>query len=63
MRKIILIMAFMFCCGMQAQQNYTQYVNPMIGTGDHGHVFLGAKYNDYTTSTSDRVYLFPRFQN
>ena len=42
MRKNILIMAFMFCCGMQAQQNYTQYVNPMIGTGDHGHVFLGA---------------------
>ena len=23
-------------------QNYTQYVDPTIGTGDHGHVFLGA---------------------
>ena len=23
-------------------QDYTQYVNPFIGTGDHGHVFLGA---------------------
>jgi predicted alpha-1,2-mannosidase len=24
------------------QQNLTQYVNPYIGTGGHGHVFLGA---------------------
>ena len=23
-------------------ENYTAYVNPMIGTGDHGHVFVGA---------------------
>ncbi|MDR1406174.1 MAG: hypothetical protein LBI89_03105, partial [Prevotellaceae bacterium] len=23
-------------------QDFTQYVNPYIGTGDHGHVFLGA---------------------
>ncbi len=23
-------------------ENYTQYVNPYIGTGGHGHVFLGA---------------------
>ncbi len=23
-------------------ENYTQYVNPRIGTGGHGHVFLGA---------------------
>lgn len=23
-------------------QRYTQYVNPLIGTGGHGHVFLGA---------------------
>ncbi len=23
-------------------QNYAQYVDPTIGTGDHGHVFLGA---------------------
>ena len=23
-------------------QDYTQYVNPFIGTGGHGHVFLGA---------------------
>lgn len=25
-----------------AQTNYTQYVNPMIGTGGHGHTFPGA---------------------
>ena len=24
------------------QQNLTQYVDPYIGTGEHGHVFLGA---------------------
>src|ERR1044072_3597307 len=24
------------------QLNYTQYVNPMIGTGGHGHTFPGA---------------------
>ena len=23
-------------------QDYTQYVDPFIGTGGHGHVFLGA---------------------
>ena len=25
-----------------AAQNLTQYVDPRIGTGDHGHVFVGA---------------------
>ena len=25
-----------------AKQDYTQYVNPFMGTGGHGHVFLGA---------------------
>ncbi|MDM1294997.1 glycoside hydrolase family 92 protein [Sphingobacterium sp. N143] len=29
-----------FC--VQAQQNLTQYVNPFIGSADHGHVFVGA---------------------
>ena len=24
------------------ETDYTQFVDPMIGTGDHGHVFLGA---------------------
>ena len=26
----------------QTAYNLTQYVNPRIGTGGHGHVFLGA---------------------
>ena len=37
---IIALMAFVpvFAAGV----SYTQYVNPLIGTGGHGHVFLGA---------------------
>jgi predicted alpha-1,2-mannosidase len=27
---------------LNAQNNYTQFVNPMIGTGGHGHTFPGA---------------------
>ena len=42
MRKNLSILALMLCGALNAQQNFTQYVNPMIGTGDHGHVFLGA---------------------
>ena len=42
MRKNLLILALLLCGALNAQQNFTQYVNPMIGTGDHGHVFLGA---------------------
>ena len=35
--------AFISCTGnADAPQNFTQYVNPYIGTGGHGHVFLGA---------------------
>ena len=30
------------CATASAQKNLTSYVDPMIGTGDHGHVFLGA---------------------
>ncbi|WP_306351939.1 GH92 family glycosyl hydrolase [Flavobacterium sp. '19STA2R22 D10 B1'] len=34
----------LLCFGINAsaQQNYAQYVNPMIGTGGHGHTFPGA---------------------
>ena len=28
--------------GFAFAQDYTQYVDPTIGTGDHGHVFMGA---------------------
>ncbi len=38
--------AIMISCGKNEQepvlQNLTQYVDPYIGTGDHGHVFVGA---------------------
>ena len=30
------------CTTFERQTSLTQYVNPYIGTGDHGHVFLGA---------------------
>jgi predicted alpha-1,2-mannosidase len=30
------------CTSFEKQPQFTQYVNPYIGTGDHGHVFLGA---------------------
>src|ERR1700747_775587 len=31
-----------FSISLSAQQNYSQYVDPMIGTGGHGHAFPGA---------------------
>ena len=44
MKKIILaIIAIASCLTMTASEsNFTQWVNPRIGTGGHGHVFLGA---------------------
>ncbi|MDR2448800.1 MAG: glycoside hydrolase family 92 protein, partial [Prevotellaceae bacterium] len=30
------------CTTFEKQPPLTQFVNPYIGTGDHGHVFLGA---------------------
>lgn len=44
MKKIV----FLFCLlsflsfSVLAQNNYTKYVNPFIGTGGHGHTFPGA---------------------
>lgn len=29
-------------CNPAPQENYTDYVNPLIGSGGHGHVFVGA---------------------
>jgi predicted alpha-1,2-mannosidase len=47
--KILLdfvIAGFMFSCNTNSvkpeDRNLTQYVDPYIGTGEHGHVFLGA---------------------
>jgi predicted alpha-1,2-mannosidase len=37
---ITIIAAFIFNAAFA--ENYTQYVDPTIGTGGHGHVFLGA---------------------
>ncbi len=39
--KIKLLLAALLPMAVAAQ-NLTQYVDPRIGTGDHGHVFLGA---------------------
>ena len=43
---ITLSVLFASCNNKEQQdtelQNLTQYVDPYIGTGDHGHVFLGA---------------------
>ncbi len=30
------------CCTVQNEENFTQYVDTGIGTGGHGHVFVGA---------------------
>lgn len=35
-------LAFLFSFCLNAQQNYTRFVNPFIGTGGHGHTFPGA---------------------
>jgi predicted alpha-1,2-mannosidase len=40
---LLCIPAFIACNNhADAPQNFTQYVDPYIGTGGHGHVFLGA---------------------
>ncbi len=41
MRKLLFFVCLSLT-SMQAQNNYTQYVNPFIGTGGHGHTFPGA---------------------
>ena len=42
MKKLFALAAFL-TVGIGAwAQNLTQYVDPYIGTGGHGHVFLGA---------------------
>ncbi len=36
------VAVFCFCSSLIAQNNYTQYVKPFVGTGGHGHTFPGA---------------------
>lgn len=38
----VLLIVHRRCTTVEEQPRLTQYVNPYIGTGDHGHVFLGA---------------------
>ena len=46
MKRIIFLpaLAVLLCgaCTSAVPEDYTQYVDPYIGTGDHGHVFMGA---------------------
>ncbi|HEX7870944.1 MAG TPA: hypothetical protein VF455_12615, partial [Chryseobacterium sp.] len=41
MKKIIFILLGLISHNLFSQ-NYSQYVNPFIGTGGHGHTFPGA---------------------
>jgi putative alpha-1,2-mannosidase len=41
MKKIIFVLLGLAAHNLFAQ-NYSQYVNPFIGTGGHGHTFPGA---------------------
>ena len=38
----IIQITLLFSLNLFAQKNYTQYVDPMIGTGGHGHTYPGA---------------------
>ncbi|HRV53728.1 MAG TPA: glycoside hydrolase family 92 protein, partial [Bacteroidia bacterium] len=40
--RLTLNTAFLFLIQISYAQNFTQYVNPFIGTGGHGHTFPGA---------------------
>jgi predicted alpha-1,2-mannosidase len=44
--NVVCILFFVNACKKETkpteQQNLTQYINPYIGTGGHGHVFMGA---------------------
>lgn len=46
MKKVCFISAMIMflsaCTRLTTQENFTQYVDPLIGSGGHGHVFVGA---------------------
>ena len=42
MRHLAILFTAVFLLGCSAEENYTQYVDPKIGSGGHGHVFVGA---------------------
>ena len=41
-KQIFLCLASVLASSLLAQESFTSYVDPRIGTGDHGHVFVGA---------------------
>ena len=42
LKKLVLLAFIVTSFFVKAQNNYTQFVNPMIGAGGHGHTFPGA---------------------
>ena len=42
MRHLAILFTAAVLLGCSATENYTQYVDPKIGSGGHGHVFVGA---------------------
>jgi predicted alpha-1,2-mannosidase len=42
LKKLLLFIFILNSFLVKAQNNYTQFVNPIIGTGGHGHTFPGA---------------------
>lgn len=41
-KYFVLFLSLFFSFSLTAQKNYSQYVNPFIGTGGHGHTYPGA---------------------
>ena len=42
MKKCVFLFVILLFTGIAQAQSYSQYVNPFIGTGGHGHTFPGA---------------------
>ncbi|MEG2527895.1 MAG: GH92 family glycosyl hydrolase [Mucinivorans sp.] len=43
MKQIFALLAcFLLACTPKVEKDYTQFVDPLIGSGGHGHVFVGA---------------------
>ena len=42
MKRYGFILLFLSAAGLLSSQQLTDYVDPLIGSGDHGHVFVGA---------------------
>ncbi|MDY6250769.1 MAG: GH92 family glycosyl hydrolase [Bacteroidaceae bacterium] len=42
MKRLLLILSLPVVCTLTTAQTLTKYVNPLIGSGGHGHVFVGA---------------------